>query len=183
MASMLHARSYNPVLHQKIRVSTELYGVRCKIYAPEEMGLGFMAMSELKYFDVPMKEERLLIPRAVLTRAKNPHTDIIFSEEEMYLWSVASIPRYSKVIVVESEILSFIVSEVESTEDSRGTEMYYKYTLVPSSMVTSSDSAMIDASTVEEDSIIADPDFRASIEDSSRTPTQPPSASIKVGKL
>lgn len=189
MASMIHSRPYNPVLFQKIRVSTELYGVMCKVFYPLEMPDGFMNYSNIEYSTKSI-DVKLLIPRAVIRRHNDPFTDIEFSEEETYIWSVKEFPRYSKITVTEiSSLISFIVTEIETTKDSRLTYvrddgdpiLYYKYTLVPSSSILPQESI----SGIEDMEIdrIDQEEFTASIEDINKQPNNKPNSNIKVGKL
>lgn len=185
MTSMIHSRSYNPVLFQKIRVSTELYGVVCNVYAPQAMEQGFMNYSDIVYENTVLLSTKFLIPKAVILRSQNAFTEVGFLEEDANLWSTTKIPKYSKIIVVEStEVLSFLVTDIETTEDPRFNEMYYKYTLVPSSSVTAQTSSTIAAvASAEEDFIVDNPKFDSSISDVNKQSANTPSTAIKVGKL
>ncbi|BCG50081.1 hypothetical protein [Ralstonia phage RP13] len=200
MTSMIHSRAFNPVLYQKIRVTTDLYGVQCRVYTPVSIPSGFMNYSDIEYSPSTFLNEKLLVPKAVVFRHNNPFTGMGFSEEEQAIWSTKKIPKYSKIVVVEvSELLSFIVSEVQTTEDTRTilntatptasppgnsvNQMYFKYTLVPSSSVTAGEANDIAALTSEENTQSADPAFHSSINDMNRMPQSTPNPLIKVGKL
>lgn len=183
MTSMLNLRTYNPVIFQKIRVTTDLYGVKCKIFVPTLIPDGFMNYSEIEYSDEPFSEEKLLIPKAVIRRSNNQFNEIEFAESEFELWTLKHIPRYSKLLITETTaLLSFIISEIQVTKDSRSDNSYYKYTLVPSSSVVNIDDE-VDSAIEAEAVVEEDENFTPSIEAINKQPQLPPSSIIKVGKL
>jgi hypothetical protein len=132
--------SLSKVMYQKIRVATNLYGVNCNVHYPSTMGAGFMNYSDIQYDTNPdILNQKFLIPKAVLVRNNNSYTQLgyLVEDGEIFLWSAIQIPRYSKIIVNELyELFSFIVSEIEFTEEIRSQNIYYKYTIVPSASIT-----------------------------------------------
>lgn len=156
----------------------------CRVYNPVRMEQGFMSYSELEYSETPLLEIKLLIPKVVISRTSNPYTDISFLEEAVDLWSTTAIPRYSKVIVRElTELFSFIITDIQTTEDPRGVNMYYKYTLTPSSSVTSTSQDVLDAVVAVDETIENSDAFVSSISDINKASSVRRDPTIKVGKL
>lgn len=181
MTSMIHSKTYSPVLFQKIKVTTELYGVNCKVYTPMSIPEGFMAYGEILYYTEPKFESKLLIPKVVLIRNYNEFTDLAFLEEPCSIWSVIPIPKYSKILVNElTELISFIVTDIKTTEDPRFKDVYYEYILSPSSSITADNSLEASLALTNEKSL--DEDFENVMHDMNR-PALLTSSSIKVSKL
>jgi len=184
MTSIIHSKSYSPVVYQKIRVSTDLYGVMCKIYTPDKIDSGLMQYGNIVYSSTPFMNEKLLIPKAVLFNSKNPYTDIGFFEESTLVLSTISIPRFSKILVTDTaELLSFIISDIETLKDSRYKEVYYKYILTSTSTVVKDIDLELSNVILDESIISSDPDFSSSINSINKEPIISRSPLIKSNKL
>lgn len=190
----LHSRPLSPLQYQKIRVATNLYGVDCRVYAPQSMPNGFMNYSGLTYIPDPVYEGRLLIPAIQIRRTYNAPSNFEFMDEQVMMWANINFPRYSKVIVPEyNEILSFIIVEAVRTKDIRQDNstnifdyneeaIYYKYELITSSAFNQEEAELVqDTSEEYEEDLITDEEFESSIEDINKRSKKEPI--IKSNKL
>lgn len=181
---MLWSKAYSPVIYQKIKVSTDLYGVLCRVYYPERIPNQIISFGDIIYSLNTFIESKLLIPKSVLFRNTNSFSEIGFFGDAVFIWSVLKIPKYSKVIIVENiDLLSFTITEIEATEDIRDKGIYFRYTLVPSTTVTINEELEISSNISLDQELLADPEFSQSIKELNITPSNMPSKNIKVGKL
>lgn len=175
------------LVRSKISVATSLFGVKVHVYAPvDDLGSAFQNYGDLKYGSSPIFNGKLLIPRLLVKRSPNAYTNFDFVEDESLAYSLALFPRFSKVILNErNELSSFIIDDTIETEDVQLGNIYYKYSLIPSSELlsrgrTSNSEQVIN---FEENEIVSDPVFTSSIKENNATSDEPSSGKIKYGKL
>lgn len=185
MTSMIHSRGYSPVVFQLIRVSTDLYGLLCNVFIPSNIPTGFNDYSDITYSKEIFLSQKLLIPKAVVQTLSNPYTNVaFFGEEEIFLWSTKQIPKLSKIVVVEASLISFLITNIETLEDTRKPlDIYYKYTLVPSSSIPHESVEDLVDIIEDENSYVEDTKFNPSVTELTKTSTETQSPIIKVGKL